>query len=78
MCWYPARRITYVTVVLVAMTVVSYLIHFDVLWSFCRKLEISSGRFARFADGSAVVKVQKKQVDATWKLLKVLPFPYSS
>lgn len=36
----------------------------DVLLSycFCRKLEISSGRFARFADGSAVVQVQKKHL----------------
>uniref|UniRef100_A0A3Q4HHA6 Polyribonucleotide nucleotidyltransferase 1, mitochondrial n=1 Tax=Neolamprologus brichardi TaxID=32507 RepID=A0A3Q4HHA6_NEOBR len=34
---------------------------FHVLCSccFCRKLEISSGRFARFADGAAVVQVQK-------------------
>lgn len=29
---------------------------------FCRKLEISSGRFARFADGSAVVQVQKSSL----------------
>lgn len=34
---------------------------FHVLCSccFCRKLEISLGRFARFADGAAVVQVQK-------------------
>lgn len=42
------------------MTVVYYLRHFDLVWSFFRrKLEISSGRFARFADGSAVVQVHK-------------------
>uniref|UniRef100_A0A3B3DFY7 Exoribonuclease phosphorolytic domain-containing protein n=1 Tax=Oryzias melastigma TaxID=30732 RepID=A0A3B3DFY7_ORYME len=39
-----------------------YLFLFKIIWCFChnRKLEISSGRFARFADGSAVAQVLKK------------------
>uniref|UniRef100_A0A4W6F896 polyribonucleotide nucleotidyltransferase n=1 Tax=Lates calcarifer TaxID=8187 RepID=A0A4W6F896_LATCA len=40
---------------------------FDVLWfcCFCRKLEISSGKFAKFADGSAVVQLGDTSVMVT-------------
>uniref|UniRef100_A0A7N6F7B1 polyribonucleotide nucleotidyltransferase n=1 Tax=Anabas testudineus TaxID=64144 RepID=A0A7N6F7B1_ANATE len=49
---------------------------FDVLLSccFCRKLEISSGRFARFADGSAVVQLGDTSVMVT-AVSKTKPSP---
>lgn len=52
----------------------------DVFHFGCRKLEISSGRFARFADGSAVVQVKNNPrawIGCAWRL-DIFSDPYSS